>query len=118
VAGSSGALADVHRANVDDHGVRDGWNTSQAWRDEMAATSWWRERIRGALSSYRVYQHLGNPGTAELAQDKRYRRVIAAGDEDCAPLLREFADRADAEVEGAKGTRWSYRRDSAASGCW
>jgi phosphodiesterase/alkaline phosphatase D-like protein len=43
----------------DDHDVRDDWNTSAAWRDEMRATSWWRERIRSGLASYWVYQHLG-----------------------------------------------------------
>jgi hypothetical protein len=97
----------------DDRGVRDGWNTSQAWRDELVARAHpWRAELVPGLPASRQSRH------GELAQDKRYRRVIAAGDEDCAPLLREFADRADAEVEGAKGTRWSYRRDSAASGCW
>ena len=30
----------------DDHDVRDDWNTSAAWRDEMRATTWWRTRIR------------------------------------------------------------------------
>ena len=34
----------------DDHDVLDDWNTSRAWRDEMQATSWWEERITGALA--------------------------------------------------------------------
>ncbi|WIX92667.1 alkaline phosphatase D family protein [Amycolatopsis sp. DG1A-15b] len=94
----------------DDHDVRDDWNTSQAWRAKMARTSWWPERIRGALASYWVYQHLGNLGPQELAEDDLYQRVRKSG-EDNAELLREFADRADREADGAKGTRWSYRRD-------
>jgi hypothetical protein len=94
----------------DDHDVRDDWNTSEAWRDEIARQPWWPERIRGALMSYWIYQHIGNFGPAELAEDDTFQRVTGSG-EDNAPLLREFADRADAEVEGAKGTRWSYRRD-------
>jgi hypothetical protein len=94
----------------DDHDVRDDWNTSQAWRDEIAHASWWPERIRGALVSYWIYQHLGNLGPAELAEDVTYRQILDS-DGDNAKLLREFADRADQEVEGAKGTRWSYFRD-------
>src|SRR3954469_4812338 len=94
----------------DDHDLRDDWNTSQAWREEMARTSWWPERIPGALVSYWVYQHLGNLGPRELAEDDLYQRVSTSG-VDNAELLREFADQADREADGAKGTRWSYRRD-------
>ncbi len=94
----------------DDHDVRDDWNTSHAWREEMTRTSWWPERIRGALVSYWVYQHLGNLGPDELAEDDVYQQVVKSG-VDNAGLLREFADRADREADGAKGTRWSYRRD-------
>jgi phosphodiesterase/alkaline phosphatase D-like protein len=94
----------------DDHDVRDDWNTSHAWREQMAATSWWPERIRGALVSYWVYQHLGNLGPDELATNELYQQVSKSG-EDNAERLRAFADHADEEADGAKGTRWSYRRD-------
>ena len=94
----------------DDHDVRDDWNTSQAWREEMAATPWWRERIRGGLASYWIYQHIGNLGPTELAEDETYAAVLAA-DGDAGEILRDFADEADAEVNGGKSTRWSYRRD-------
>jgi len=94
----------------DDHDVRDDWNTSHAWREEMARKPWWPERIRGALVSYWVYQHLGNLGPRELAEDDVYQRVSTSG-VDNAKLLRAFADQADQEADGAKGTRWSYRRD-------
>ena len=53
----------------DDHDVRDDWNTSDSWRREMQATSWWQERVIGGLSSYWVYQHLGNLSPAALAKD-------------------------------------------------
>ena len=58
----------------DDHDVLDDWNTSRAWRDEMQATSWWEERITGALSSYWIYQHLGNLSPAGLAADETLPR--------------------------------------------
>ena len=93
----------------DDHDVRDDWNTSQAWRRDMARKPWWKERLTGALVSYWIYQHLGNLSPAELTSDPILARVTAA--EDGAEVLRDFAEAADREVDGAKGTRWSYRRD-------
>jgi phosphodiesterase/alkaline phosphatase D-like protein len=94
----------------DDHDVRDDWNTSAAWRDEMRATSWWRERIRSGLASYWVYQHLGNLPPEELAADPDAQRILGA-EGDVWPLLVELADRADAETDGAKGVRFSFRWD-------
>jgi phosphodiesterase/alkaline phosphatase D-like protein len=94
----------------DDHDVRDDWNTSWEWRRDIQATDWWAERIVGALSSYWVYQHLGNLSPAELAKNDLYQRVRSL-DGDAEPLLRTFAEAADREADGAKGTRWSYRRD-------
>ncbi|MGS0686918.1 alkaline phosphatase D family protein [Nakamurella sp. GG22] len=94
----------------DDHDVRDDWNTSESWRHDIQQTSWWAERIVGALSSYWVYQHLGNLTPAELAENELYQTVRRLGD-DAEPLLRAFAESADREADGEKGTRWSYRRD-------
>jgi hypothetical protein len=89
----------------DDHDVHDDWNTSQAWLDEYRAKPWWNERIIGALMSYWIYQHIGNLSPRELARDELYAKVRAV--DDAGPILREFAYRADREVEG---TRWSYCR--------
>ncbi|HEX6357161.1 MAG TPA: alkaline phosphatase D family protein [Actinophytocola sp.] len=94
----------------DDHDVRDDWNTSQAWRDEMSSTSWWHERERGALASYWIYQHIGNLSPDDLAQDELYQKVTSI-EGDAAELLHDFAERARQEVNGNKGTRWTYRRD-------
>jgi phosphodiesterase/alkaline phosphatase D-like protein len=94
----------------DDHDVCDDWNTSRAWREDMQATDWWAERIIGGLSSYWVYQHLGNLSPDDLAEDTLYQKVRGYG-ADVEPLLRGFAEHADKEADGAKGTRWSYRRD-------
>ena len=94
----------------DDHDVRDDWNTSAQWRRDMQRTSWWEERIIGGLSSYWVYQHLGNLAPQALERDELYQRVRAHGS-DCAPMLREFAAAADREADGLKGAQWSYRRD-------
>ncbi|MDQ1627832.1 MAG: hypothetical protein QOI54_1576 [Actinomycetota bacterium] len=96
----------------DDHDIRDDWNTSAAWRREMSQTSWWPERIIGGLSSYWVYQHLGNLAPQALADDALYQKVRSA-EGDVEPLLREFAIAADKEADGRKGAQWSYRRDLA-----
>ncbi|MEE1939809.1 alkaline phosphatase D family protein [Streptomyces sp. TRM 70361] len=91
----------------DDHDLIDDWNTSEAWRREIRATSWWRERVLGGLTSYWVHQHLGNLSPAELAADGLYAAVRST-DGDAVGALREFAERADADPTTA---RWSYRRD-------
>ena len=98
----------------DDHDVRDDWNTSAVWRTQMAEKPWWRERIRSALASYWVYQHLGNLPAEELAADPDYRKVLAT-EGDTWPLLAALADRADAETDGSKGVRFSFRWDLGAT---
>jgi hypothetical protein len=90
----------------DDHDVRDDWNTSYTWREQMWALPWWRERIVGGLGSYWIYQHLGNVSAEERARDPLYKAVRAA--EDGGELLDDFAERADKAPENA---RWSYAQD-------
>lgn len=94
----------------DDHDIRDDWNTSAAWREQMAKVPWWRDRIRSGLAGYWVYQHLGNLGAAALRGDPDWQRVQAA-DGDVWPILADLADRADSETDGDKGLRFSYRWD-------
>jgi hypothetical protein len=94
----------------DDHDVRDDWNTSATWRAAMREKPWWRERIRSALASYWVFQHVGNLSPDELAADADHRKVVEHGG-DAWPVLAELADRADAEVDGEKGARFSFRWD-------
>src|ERR687890_815 len=61
-------LSSVPSAMIfDDHDVHDDWNTSQAWVEEMRGKPWWEEHIGAALSSYFVYQQLGNLSPDELA---------------------------------------------------
>ena len=90
----------------DDHDISDDWNTSAAWVEHMRAMPWWEERITSGLASYWLYQHLGNLSPDDLDDDPVWSKVRDAGD--ATRVLREFAHRADREVEG---TRWSYTRD-------
>ncbi|MGA9694443.1 MAG: alkaline phosphatase D family protein, partial [Pseudonocardiaceae bacterium] len=59
----------------DDHDVRDDWNISAAWRDRITSQPWWPERIRGALASYWVYQHIGNLSPQQRHADPTWRAV-------------------------------------------
>ena len=95
----------------DDHDIRDDWNTSWTWREEMADTSWWRLRIVSGLASYWIYQHLGNLSAAERDEDELCQRIAAhEGDEelDLTEALDALADRADREPDSY---RWSHARD-------
>ncbi len=93
----------------DDHDVRDDWNTSHAWRMDMQATQWWEGRITAALMSYWVYQHLGNLSPDGLRSNATLAAIRSAPDGE--DVLRGFAQAADREADGAKGTMWSFRRD-------
>jgi phosphodiesterase/alkaline phosphatase D-like protein len=95
----------------DDHDIRDDWNTSQDWKDEMEATDWWHDRIVAGLASYWVHQHLGNMTPAERADDENWQAITGHdGDDeyDASALLDAFAERADQHPESY---RWSYARD-------
>ena len=95
----------------DDHDIRDDWNTSQQWKEEMEATSWWHGRIVAGLASYWVYQHLGNMTPSERAEDEIWQRIDGhegADEIDLSDVLDEFADRADQKPESY---RWSYARE-------
>ncbi|MEU8251120.1 alkaline phosphatase D family protein [Nonomuraea sp. NPDC048916] len=89
----------------DDHDLRDDWNTSQPWREQMAQVSWWRRRVIAGLGAYWVYQHLGNLSPAERADDPLLRGLMAG---DGGDALDAFAEKADAEPGS---NRWSYSRD-------
>ena len=98
----------------DDHDIRDDWNTSQDWHREMNAKPWWHERIVGGLSSYWVYQHVGNLSPEDLARDEVWQLISeytasgAAGELDLTEVLDSLAARVDAQPETY---RWSYARD-------
>ncbi|MFF4617194.1 alkaline phosphatase D family protein [Nonomuraea jabiensis] len=89
----------------DDHDLRDDWNTSQPWREQMAAVPWWQRRVVAGLGAYWIYQHLGNLSPAERAEDPLLRKLM---DGDGGAALDAFAEKADAEPSS---NRWSYARD-------
>jgi hypothetical protein len=95
----------------DDHDIRDDWNASLSWRRKMEATSWWHGRIVSGLTSYWVYQHLGNLSPEQRAQDELWQQVAnhsGDGEPDLTDALEAFAERADKDPETY---RWSFTRD-------
>jgi PhoD-like phosphatase len=96
----------------DDHDIRDDWNTSHTERQQMAATSWWQERIVGGLASYWVYQHIGNLSPRQRSEDRIWQQVVAGrssqSEFDVTQALDEMADKADKSPDSF---RWSYARD-------
>lgn len=94
----------------DDHDIRDDWNTSHAWREQMWAQPWWRARITGGIGSYWIYQHLGNMSPEDRASDPVLAAVRAASEDggDAGEVLDAFAERADKQPETM---RWSYAHD-------
>jgi PhoD-like phosphatase len=100
-------LSTVSSAMIfDDHDVHDDWNISESWLEEMRATDWWGEHCIGALTSYWVYQHLGNL-TPELIRENPILAKLKEED-DGEEMLSEFVRGGDREREGS---RWSYCRD-------
>lgn len=94
---------------LDDHDLRDDWNTSASWRREMERRPWWPERVKGGLGTYWVYQHIGNVHPDALEEDGLYRTITTADDPaDATAALDAFALEADRDPTTA---RWSYSRD-------
>ncbi|MCT1620127.1 alkaline phosphatase D family protein [Janibacter hoylei] len=93
----------------DDHDIRDDWNTSWAWHEEINQTPWWHERLVAGLTSYWVHQHIGNLAPEELARDEIWRRLegAAPGEVDLTGPLRALAEQVDRHPERY---RWSYTR--------
>lgn len=95
----------------DDHDIRDDWNASLSWKQEMEATSWWHGRIVSGLASYWVYQHLGNLSPQERRDDAVWQLIAGHRSEaelDVSAELDRFAERADRDPESY---RWSFCRD-------
>ncbi|TDU88886.1 PhoD-like phosphatase [Kribbella voronezhensis] len=94
---------------LDDHDLRDDWNTSLSWRRWVTSQPWWHDRVVGAYASYWVYQHLGNLSPEQLEKDPTYAAMRALEDEDeRSSYLDAFAWEAD---DDPASTRWSFYRD-------
>ncbi|GAA2855028.1 alkaline phosphatase D family protein [Streptosporangium fragile] len=91
----------------DDHDLRDDFNTSATWREQMDGVPWWRRRVVAGLGAYWVYQHLGNLSPRDRAADEVLTKVCAA-EGDAAHIVDAFAEHA---YQVPADSRWSYARD-------
>jgi len=90
----------------DDHDMSDDWNISRGWLLEMQQKSWWHRRVVGCISSYWIYQHIGNLSPRELAEDELYQRM--RGNQRGEEELFAWAHRIQSTGDG---TRWTFCRD-------
>ena len=95
----------------DDHDVRDDWNTSHEWRDGDAA-----DVVVAGPHHRRPVDVLDLPAPRQPRPGRtaRQRRCTSRCARTAATSLRCCASSPRtpiAEADGAKGTRWSYRRD-------
>ena len=90
----------------DDHDMSDDWNISESWVAEMRDRAWWHRRAIGCITSYWIYQHIGNLSPAALDEDEIYARV--RGNQLAEEVLFDWAERIESEGAGA---RWSFSRD-------
>ena len=82
----------------DDHDIRDDWNTSISWLEEMREQPWWDRRITGGLASYWVYQALGNFSPDQIAERGLLARLKS--EPDAGHALHEWAREVDWGSEG------------------
>ena len=98
----------------DDHDVRDDWNTSYAWKQQIEKNDWWHERIMSGLSTYWIYQHLGNLSPQEREDEPLWQQIVrheasgAAGELDVTDALEA---QSQAVYDRPDSYRWSYARD-------
>ncbi len=93
----------------DDHDMIDDWNISMAWVRHIQDQPWWDEHVTGALSSYWIYQHLGNLSPGSIARDGLLERLLA--EDDGASLLNDWARRSECFTPIEGRYRFSYVRD-------
>jgi hypothetical protein len=103
-------FANVPSAMIfDDHDMVDDWNISASWVRHIRSQPWWREHVVGGLTSYWVYQHLGNLSPDDIRADGMLDELLATADGE--PLLREWAFSSEEFTPTPGGYRFSFHRE-------
>ena len=63
----------------DDHDLRDDFNTSASWREQMEKVEWWPRRVTSGLGAYWIYQHLGNMSPRGALVGRAARQTVHDG---------------------------------------
>ena len=83
----------------DDHDMSDDWNISESWVAEMRDRAWWHRRAIGCITSYWIYQHLGNLSPTALDEDEIYTQV--RGNQNAEEVLFDWAERIESTGAGS-----------------
>ncbi len=93
----------------DDHEMMDDWNISGSWVRDMRAKPWWEEHVTGALTSYWIYQHLGNLSPLVIREEGMLTSLLSEADGQA--TLRSWALKSDGLAPVHGGYRFSFTRD-------
>ena len=93
----------------DDHEMMDDWNISGSWVRDMRTKPWWEEHVTGALTSYWIYQHLGNLSPLVLREEGMLTSLLSQADGQA--TLRSWALKSDGLAPVHGGYRFSFTRD-------
>lgn len=93
----------------DDHDMVDDWNISESWAKEIDTKPWWRDHVLAGLSTYWVYQHLGNLSPLDIEREGLLQQLQEVPDG--SEILYEWAERSEAATPLPGGYRFSYARE-------
>jgi hypothetical protein len=96
----------------DDHDMIDDWNISDAWVRDIRREAWWNNHVVGGLSTYWIYQHLGNLSPAQIHDEGMLDALIAGDDDGLAgqEFLRLWARQSEEFTPVPGGYRFSFAR--------
>jgi hypothetical protein len=92
----------------DDHDMVDDWNISATWVAEIRQQPWWETHIIGGLTTYWLYQHLGNLSPDEIETEGMLAALQRA--DDGAELLGAWARESERSTPVPGGYRFSFAR--------
>ena len=98
----------------DDHDVRDDWNTSYAWKQEIEQTDWWHERIvvrAGVLLGLPAPRQPVARTSATKDDAVAAGRAARTGDGRARPHRRRSTTWPSGSTSSPRRYRWSYARD-------
>jgi hypothetical protein len=99
----------------DDHDMIDDWNISDTWVEDIRRQPWWKDHVVGGLTSYWIYQHLGNLSPDEIRAEGMLDALLelSTGDGssgDGEAYLRAWAEQSEEFTPVPGGYRFSFAR--------
>ncbi len=92
----------------DDHDNIDDWNISASWLSDISEEPWWEEHAISALTTYWIYQHLGNLSPSRIRDEGLLDELLSL--DDGSDRLRAWAQEVLATTPTPGGYQFSYHR--------